>query len=255
MPLPKPKAGESEQEFMDRCMGDATMENEYPDNDQRLAVCASQWGKKSQAPAIEYRTYNMDQINVDARADGEKRRIVGHAAVFDTIDGNDWFRERIARGAFKDTIATDDIRALFNHDANYVLGRNKAGTLELREDEKGLMVEIDPPDTQAARDLMISISRGDITQMSFGFEILKESRQVGDGKEPDLYTLEEVRLWDVSPVTFPFYKETDVTVHSRQAWSEAQRASAERFAAKGWRVTSRRRRLKLTHKEVKGNER
>ena len=215
-----------------------------PDSDQRLAVCMGQWNKKSAGSLpVEYRTFTLDRIGVEEREETKERRIVGHAAVFDTIDGNEWFREKIARGAFENTIKDDDVRALFNHNPDYVLGRNKAGTLSMSEDDKGLLVEISPPDTQIARDLMVSIDRGDISQMSFGFEILKESREAGEGKEPDLYTLEEVRLWDVSPVTFPFYRQTDVSVHARQAWSEAQRG----FDAKGWRVSAMRKRLKLNH--------
>jgi hypothetical protein len=196
----------------------------------------------------EYRTYNVDKLEV--REEDAKQRIVGHAAVFNVIaDGGGWFREQVAPGAFKESIAKDDIRALFNHDPNFVLGRNRAGTLKLREDDTGLLVEIDPPDTQFAKDLAVSIGRGDITQMSFGFEILKEERQSGSGdKEPDLFTLQEVRLWDVSPVTFPFYKETDVSVHSRKLWSETQRA-VKAFEARGWRV--RRRELELKTKEYK----
>ena len=170
----------------------------------------------------EYRTFDA-ALKLEIREEGKPEMITGHAAVFNTIGDGGWFREKVAPGAFLNSIQGDDIRALFNHDPNFVLGRNKAGTLQLREDEKGLYIEILPPDTQLARDLRVSIGRGDITQMSFGFEIIKESRQVGEGKEPSLFTLEEVRLWDVSPVTFPFYKETDVSVHSREAWAGAQR--------------------------------
>ncbi len=169
----------------------------------------------------EYRTFDITSLEL--RADGDKKRIIGHAAVFNVVGDGGWFREKIAPGAFSKSIGQDDIRALFNHDPNFVLGRNKAGTLSLSEDDKGLLVDIDPPDTQFARDLRLQIERGDITQMSFGFEIIKESREVGAKGEPSLFTLEEVKLWDVSPVTFPFYKETDVSVHSREVWATQQR--------------------------------
>lgn len=195
----------------------------------------------------EYRTFNVISLGLEKRADGDRQKIVGHAAVFDTIGEGGWFREKVAPGAFTASIEKDDIRALFNHDPNFVLGRNKAGTLELREDDKGLWVGIDPPDTQFASDLVKSISRGDITQMSFGFEILKEERVAGEGKDLDLFILKEVRLWDVSPVTFPFYKQTDVSVHSRQAWSDAQKA-ARAFEQKGWKVQQRRMTLNLKHR-------
>lgn len=202
---------------------------------------------KARENPVEYRTYAAG-LNVEARGEGEKPMIVGHAAVFDTVDGNDWFKEKIARGAFAESIEADDVRALFNHNPDFVLGRNKAGTLSMKEDDKGLWVEIDPPDTQYARDLMTSIERGDISQMSFGFEILEESREKGKGKEPDLFTLEKVRLWDVSPVTYPFYKQTDVSVHSRQAWSDSQRRAIQEFEGKGWRVKGLRRKLNLKAK-------
>lgn len=175
---------------------------------------------------LEYREYTVN-IRMEKREESEKEKIVGHAAVFDTVGDGGWFREKIAPGAFSKSIVNDDVRALFNHNPDYVLGRNKAGTLIMHEDEKGLWVEIDPPDTQFARDLVTSISRGDISQMSFGFEIIKEERQKGENGEPDLFELREVKLWDVSPVTFPFYKETDVTVHSRSEWkSEQQRIAS-----------------------------
>lgn len=191
-------------------------------------------GEKSEANPVERRTFNAE-IRLETREEDKKERIVGHAAVFNVVAGNSWFREKVAPGAFQNTIQQDDIRALFNHDPNFVLGRNKAGTLAMREDDKGLLVEIDPPDTQIARDLKVSIERGDITQMSFGFEILMEDREKGEGKDPDLFTLREVKLWDVSPVTFPFYSETDVSVHSRQAWRETQRI-VKAFGARGFKV-------------------
>jgi len=161
----------------------------------------------------EYRTYNAS-IEVRADEGQEVRKIRGHAAVFNEIAGDPlMFLEQIAPGAFSDSIGKDDVRALWNHNPDYVLGRNKAGTLTLSEDDRGLAIEINPPDTQWARDLMHSIDRGDVSQMSFGFRVLDQAWEVRDGI--DIRTLKKVELWDVSPVTFPFYEGTDVALRSK----------------------------------------
>jgi HK97 family phage prohead protease len=148
--------------------------------------------------------------------------IRGYAAVF-----NEWaeiipglFREQIAPGAFRRAIKQDDVRALVNHDPNYVLGRNTVGTLSLREDKRGLAVEITPPDTQWARDLMVSMKRGDISQMSFGFRPSKWTEDRGDDDLLEI-TLKEARLFDVSVVTFPAYPQT-------AAWARSTIAHLER---------------------------
>ena len=188
----------------------------------------------------ERRTFEISELRI-AR-DSEKPRIVGHAAVFDTLGDGGWFREKVAKGAFADSIQTDDVRALFNHDPNFVLGRNRAGTLKLQEDERGLLIEVEPPDTQYARDLVVSIERGDINQMSFGFETIKDSwERSTEGNNLDIRTLEKVRLWDVSPVTFPFYKETDVAVRSHETWEKTLNEPEPTWN----KVTNMRRRLKL----------
>jgi len=91
------------------------------------------------------------------------------------------------------------------------LGRVKSKTLTLEEDEKGLKYRVTPPDTTWAKDLMVSIKRGDITQNSFGFELIKERWRRGvDGG--NVRILEEVKLFDVSPVVFPAYSETELWV-------------------------------------------
>ena len=172
----------------------------------------------------------------------KKARIVGHAAVFNVLGDGGWFREQIAPGAFADSIQTDDVRALFNHDANFILGRNRAGTLKLKEDDRGLSIEIDPPDTQVARDLIVSLERGDISQMSFGFKTIADKwERDPDGKELDVRTLLKVQLWDVSPVTFPFYKETDVAVRSHEAWKKTLNEPEPTWNT----IPNMRRRLKL----------
>jgi HK97 family phage prohead protease len=145
---------------------------------------------------------------------GEKPIMRGHAAVFgQEADIMGLFRERIDPGAFKSAIGRDDIRALWNHNPDYVLGRNKAGTLTLSEDDTGLAVEIDPPDTQWARDLMVSMKRGDVSQMSFGFRVKEQTWERVAGKLP-LRIIRGVELFDVSPVTYPAYEGTDVSVRS-----------------------------------------
>jgi len=171
---------------------------------------------------IERRYFDLIEIrNIDNNS--EQKKMVGYAAIFNVeTDIAGLFREKIAPGAFKNSINNDDIRALINHNPNFVLGRKnkKTNTLELNEDEKGLAVTIYPPDTQYARDLAVSIERGDITQMSFGFVVNKETWETKDDGI-DIRTLESVQLWDVSPVTFPAYAQTEIAVRSHTAYRKS----------------------------------
>ena len=153
-------------------------------------------------------------LDVELRQDHDKPKIVGHAAVFDKPADIWGFREVIRRGAFLDAIKKDDVRLLLNHDPNFVLGRNKSKTLTLGEDDVGLAIENDPPDTQWAKDLQISMSRGDISQMSFGFIVEEEKWTNGKDQEPDLREILKARLFDVSVVTYPAYEETDAQVRA-----------------------------------------
>ena len=171
----------------------------------------------------EIRTFSLDEKSFETREDGT-RRIVGHAAVF-----NQWsedlggFREQIAPGAFAEAINADDVRALFNHDTNQVLGRNRSKTLTLLEDSRGLMSEIILPDTQLARDLEALMKRGDINQMSFAFHVNKEDQTWKKaGEEPWERTITKVsRLYDVSVVTFPAYPQTDAAIREMRALEDA----------------------------------
>lgn len=167
--------------------------------------------KDSMNSEIEVRNFDIIEMRVE-KGEDDKPSIKGYAAVFNKLSEDlGGFREQIAPGAFKNTIGKDDIRALWNHDPNYVLGRNKSGTLKLEEDDRGLLIKIDPPDAQWARDLMKSIERGDITQMSFGFRAIKDEWKNESGKMP-IRTLLENWLRDISPVTFPAYPQTSVKV-------------------------------------------
>jgi uncharacterized protein len=168
----------------------------------------------------EIRSY---PIELRVAKEGDKpARIMGHAAVFEQLSEDlGGFREKVQKGAFSKTLQEADVRALWNHDSNYVLGRNKAGTLRLVEDKEGLGVEIDPPETTWARDLLTSMDRGDVDQMSFGFRVVKEEWDDTD-KANVVRTLTEVELFDVSPVTYPAYPQTSVSVkrHLEELHSE-----------------------------------
>ena len=149
----------------------------------------------------------------EIRKDANDKKFEGHSAVFDSLSEDlGGFREKIKPGAFLQTIKADDIRALFNHDTNYVLGRSTSGTLSLAEDGQGLKVMINPPDTQWAKDLMRSVERGDISQMSFAFRVLEDDWDE-KGNFPTR-TLLKVKLYDVSIVTYPAYPQTDIKVRS-----------------------------------------
>ncbi len=152
----------------------------------------------------------------EVRAEEEKpRRLVGYASVFDELSQVIWgFREKVQRGAFAETLG-DDIRALWNHDTAYVLGRTTAGTLSLGEDDKGLWVEITPPDTPMAQSFVESIQRGDVSQMSIGFRVLEDTWDE-DEEGQLIRTVTKMKLYEVSPVTFPAFPQTEISVRSEQ---------------------------------------
>ena len=147
---------------------------------------------------------------------GEARKIVGYAAKFNSLSEEMWgFREQIAPGAFTEALKKSDVRALFNHDPNYVLGRQSAGTVTLTEDDVGLFYEIDPPDTQWARDIVSSIERGGIAESSFAFSMSGGVEEWDDSAQPAIRTIKSVgNLYDVSPVTYPAYPEATTGVRS-----------------------------------------
>jgi HK97 family phage prohead protease len=145
------------------------------------------------------RRYTFQPVLVD----GDSPTITGYAAVFNSPSEDMGFIEKVDPHAFDGTL-NGDVRALWNHDSNHVLGRTKSGTLRLSVDAKGLKYEIDPPDTQAARDLMTSMKRGDVDSSSFGFVTNEDKWDYS--ASPVTRTLLRVSLIDVSPVCFPAYQ-------------------------------------------------
>jgi hypothetical protein len=149
---------------------------------------------------IERRFINQP---VTVSDDPSSPKISGYAAVFNSRSEDMGFVEIVDPHAFDGTL-TADVRALWNHNSDAVLGRTKSGTLRLSVDAKGLKYEIDPPDTQAARDLMTSMKRGDVDSSSFGF--ITNDDKWDYTTTPVTRTLLNVSLMDVSPVTYPAYR-------------------------------------------------
>lgn len=167
---------------------------------------------------------------LEVRAAGDQKiTIAGYAALFgsQTVIG-DSYREVIARGAFAETIK-GDVRALIDHDTGRVIGRTVAGTLRLAEDATGLAVEIDLPDTTDGRDLATLIDRGDISGMSFGFNVTKQTwDETGD---MPTRTIEAVNLREVSVVVFPAYPDTSIALRSLDECRRERRSNNYSAAA------------------------
>ena len=179
---------------------------------------------------------------------GELITMVGYSAKFGTFFEDTWWgvRETIAPGAFTNPLGKSDVRALWNHDSSMPLARSTissgAGSLVLREDETGLYSEITPTNTSYARDLKVNVESGVVSQQSFAFTVKREMWE--EDSEKDIVTrtiLEIEELFDVSPVTYPAYKDTDVAIKSSKDykklfrsldnWKEERKRSADEKSA------------------------
>lgn len=197
----------------------------------------------------EIRTLH-EKVEVRSNEEG-KKVIVGYAAKFNVLSNDLFgFKEKIDRHAF-DNVLNDDTRALFNHDPNYVLGRTKNGTLKLIVDDIGLRYEITPPDTTWANDLLKSMERGDINQSSFAFTLdyndpEAEEWEFDEANNTYIRTIKKIkRLYDVSPVTYPAYEQTESVVAQRSL-----EKAKEKFKKQDYnKISILKRKLQLKEKE------
>lgn len=177
----------------------------------------------------ERRLYAIHELEVRAApADDGAIPMSGYAALFgerSNVLYDLWtgaFVEEIEPGAFAKTLRDGaDVRLLINHDPNLVLARTRSGTLRLAEDERGLRVEADMAPTSYAQDLAISMRRGDVTQMSFAFRVIKDTWNETEEGLP-LRRIQEVALYDTAIVTYPAYEATEAGLRQRQFHSEAE---------------------------------
>lgn len=166
----------------------------------------------------------------ETREENDERIIEGYFAVFNSnYEIGPGMSESVAPGAFRNTLS-GDIRALVNHDTTLVLGRNTAKTLELSEDERGLWgrIRINPNDSDAVN-LYERVKRGDVSQCSFGFDIIDEETEFREDGGVH-WTIKEVKLYEVSCVTFPAYESTNIDARSRQRDDILKRRTEE------WRI-------------------
>ncbi len=173
------------------------------------------------------------------REDGDDLSIEGYFAVFDSnYEIAPGMTESVAQGAFSNTIS-GDIRALINHDTTLVLGRTKAGTLQLREDTHGLWghIDINPNDVDAMN-LYERVKRGDVDQCSFGFDIRSQDTDIHEDGSIH-WTIKDVDLFEVSCCTFPAYEQTnisarsaerdDIQARSLQAWKDKTKERLQKW--------------------------
>lgn len=179
---------------------------------------------------IQYRTLPIT-TKYEKRAEGDEPRIEGYFSVYDSVYEivPGMMSESIAPGAFQNSIS-GDVRMLVNHDSTLVIGRTAAGTMTLRDDTYGLWASapVNPKDS-AAMDAYARVERGDVTQASIGFEIIREDAEHrADGSVH--WTIREAKLWEVSVCTFPAYQDTNIAARTRD------REELEKRRADAWRT-------------------
>lgn len=154
---------------------------------------------------------------VESRAKGSSIYVEGYASVFESRSGNlGGFVERVRNTAFNKTVQEADVRALWNHDPQFVLGRSGAKTLELSVDTNGLYYRALLPNTSYARDLAELLERRDVRESSFTFFKIEDEWDLTEDGFPQR-SLVEVGLIDVAPVTFPAYNDATSGVARRAA--------------------------------------
>lgn len=166
-------------------------------------------------------------------ADGGKMTVAGYASVFgERTNIAGMFDEVIEAGAFARSIKSADVRAYFDHDTGRVLGRKSAGSLRMKEDDKGLAVEIDLPDTTDGRDVRTLLERGDVSGMSFGFIPVRQ--EWDESGEVPLRRILDVDLFEVSIVSEPAYEGTSAALRSLEGVRRERNylAASKRIARK-----------------------
>jgi hypothetical protein len=179
---------------------------------------------------IETRRLTVNQFELREGPAGDGMAFSGYAAVFNSDSEPLPFTERILPGAFRKSLRSrNNVRMYLNHDSSMLLATTRAKTLRLEEDERGLKVDADLPDTTVGRDLSTLIKRGDVDSMSFGFSVPARGDQWSD--DGNVRELKEVKLYEVSVVTgFPAYAATSASVRSVDTLAQRAQVDADKLA-------------------------
>ncbi len=170
-------------------------------------------------------------VKVEVRSrenDDGTRTLYGMPIVYEKKSEDLGFFETIKRGAAKKALRRSDVRVLYGHNSNTLLplGRTAAGTARAYDTEEGVMVEVDLPDTQFAKDLQVSIDRGDVDQMSFAFDVLDDIWRTVDGEDHREIT-EIGELYDFSIVVYPAYQDTSVALRSLEQHKQSGETASD----------------------------
>ena len=176
---------------------------------------------------MKHETRNFD-AQFELREEGEGMTFVGYAAKFNSPSEDlGGFVETIEAGAFRRSLRSrNDVKLLVNHDTGRVLASSRSGTMKLYEDERGLRVEASLPNTSDGRDMAELLRRGDLSKMSFGFAVQKDTWN----NEMTERTLKSVRLFEVSIVAFPAYAATEANVRSLDKAAKRAKVDADQLA-------------------------
>lgn len=205
-----------------------TNDGKLPDGREQRAVTS----------ALEVRSIEGD--------DG-KRTASGYACLFDNVtDIGGFWREQFAPGAFSKSLQERDVVALHSHNNGRPVGRKSRGTLDIREDERGLAFTNDLPDTSDGRDLVVQIGRGDIEGMSLSFRALKE--EWDETVEPPMRTIVEANLYEITYTAFPAYPDTQVGLRSLKNIQQ-ERRDHNKAGARG-RIAAKRMKLAQSERNI-----
>jgi len=215
MPLPTPKKGEKKEGFIKRCMSDKAMKSEYPDKDQRYAVCESQWkSKRDLEPRFERAIYELRALEP---TDDSGYIIEGYAIVYEEKRAvGEWFYEIIKRGALDGADLTDVPLFVHHNNRKIPLARSRrnkgTSTMTLTPDERGLhfRAELDVENNTEAKALYSAVKREDLDNMSFAFSVKEEKWLDLDKDMPTREIIKFNKIFEISAVWSPVYEGTNI---------------------------------------------